>query len=373
MSTTVRLDPETRKRIDSIPFFSKIGKNFSDALRAVIGMGLHSFEENQLATLINQGTEWDICFIAQRHELGIQLSITEMNHILYNLNSLFPSKCLPRQKTIKSITDIFTSVIQSRCFSLHTDTLHIFKKKELLQNTDTSASSPLDIYAKIEEESLNLVKKVKKYENYLENRQGVLQAVKDMLDVLVFLSTPQDNHIPEINIFREIIAPHLSLLIKAAKWETAMKPGAKVIHLHSTDLFCKENAIEPMNNFKSENYWICVMVGESLETSTFICLKAKGVDFHINFYELDELLNLNELLSVSSPPLIMGSAILQGSTLRILLANDPKIDMKVKLFIRSASYDFTEKEWEELTDLLREIEENFAPQLSALRYQLGSY
>ena len=142
MLTSFRLDPELRQRVNGISFFSKFGKSFSEALRIIIGAGADYIEEKHLASIINVGSEYDIQCIAQKHELGLPLSLTEMNSILIEVGSALWSKILLSKETVKSISDLFTVIINSRCYALDNHTLHIFRKIQFIdKSTNFLASS----------------------------------------------------------------------------------------------------------------------------------------------------------------------------------------------------------------------------------------
>lgn len=373
MLTSFRLDPELRKRVNAISFFSKAGKSFSEALRVIIGVGINRFEEKYLASVINVDTEHDVQLIAQKHELGLPLSITEISSILREVSSALWSKILLSSETVKSISELFTIIINSRCYSLDNHTLHIFRKvqfiKEYINLSERQYEGPLDIYQTIERKSLDLVEKATKYESCLES-SSVKNSVEGMINILSYIATPQNKSLLDVNIFKETIQPYLSRLMQIAKWERALSSSRKVIHACSIDLFFKENNLETMQLFKSEKFGIWIMSEKDLQINASIRLETNRADFSINFYELSELLRINALLSLYSPSGQLGDKVIEGRTLRVFLA--PASPFEVKLFVRSASYEFTMPEWQEFCSLLSKLEHEFAPQLLALRTQLGS-
>lgn len=375
MLTSFRLDPELRKKISSISFFAKTGKSFSEALRIIIGTGINRFEEKYLASIINVEAEYDIQCIAQKYELGLPLSLTEISFILQEASSALWGKILLSSEAVKGVCELFTTVINSRCYSLDNHTLHIFRKAQFIDEyinlSERQYDGPLDTYRTIERKSLDLVEKATKHKSCLES-SSVKNSVEQMINILSYIASPHNKSLLDENIFKKMLQPYLSILIRIAKWERAnsVSKSKNVIHTCSTDLFYKEIKLEEMHCLKSDKFAIWLMANKDLQVNAFIRLENNRVDFHINFYELDELLRINALLRISSPPNQFGFKTIEGKTLRIFLAEDSPVE--VKLFVRSASYEFTMSEWQEFCSLLSQLEQEFALQLSALRNQLGS-
>lgn len=370
MLTSFRLDPDLRQRINIVYLFFKKGKNFSDTLRFLIELGLQRFEETQLASLINVGTDRDIQFIAQKNDLGIPLSMTEIAYLLEMSYSSIQDNAFLNQERVSQITDLFAFIVKNCCSFPQPYTLEIFKKNGFIEHKDSFSINHINFIKQIEEKTLSLIKNAKSQKTCLEDR-SVIQNVKDMLYILASLADPKENHLPESNIFREIITPYLPFFIRVAKWKLGINSARSVTHLISFDRFLSKNHIEREYFFQSDRYEICLTINRNLETKAYIKLKEKGVELQINFYELDELMNLVKLISSSLPS--QQNTIIEGTTLKMQLPADSKKGSKAIIHVRSSGYKFSSEEWDEFTNLLNKIEQNLSLQLAALQNQLGSY
>lgn len=338
-------------------------------LRTIISMGIDRFEKEELSTLINGGAEIDIRFIAQKHDLGMDVSIEEIDYLLQTVNHFFQIKMLPHFETITTLSHAFTAVIRSRCFKISDSILNLLKGEEFTEKGDICPLQPFASFQAFEERCLALETKVSNLANYTRNTSEVLQIVRSMVSVLAFLSAHRDTSLLDLREFKKAINPHIFLFIKIAKGGLNAHLKCQTVHCCTPFLLFQENKLKSFYEVETERYKFLLKISASLETKGLISLKQKGVSFSIDFYEFEELLNIISLFSPEkSPPLIC-----EGSKLTVLRLEEPKGSSKIKLLLHSNCFEFFWGEWEEFANFCKENEKELALPLSILRYQLGSY
>lgn len=130
-----------------------------------------------------------------------------------------------------------------------------------------------------------------------------------------------------------------------------------------------EHQITKNKVFSCDDVDISLFIDNSLTINVHLQLHKKGVIVFLTFYQLDELLKLGGMLSASS--CVVEDNMLNGNTLGLILTKEDG-NFSPTLVLPKLSCFFSAKEWKQFVGLLSTIEESFAIQLSALRYQLGS-
>ncbi|MGI4851406.1 MAG: hypothetical protein ACRYGR_05645 [Janthinobacterium lividum] len=371
MLTSFRLDPEFRQQLKSVSFFFNMGKNFSDTIRILSGIGLQHFQKNDLTSLINVMTQQNIQFIAQKHELGATLSIDEIYFVLCCVKSLLWRKVLFSSNTSQELTDLFELVLESECFTIDYDINAIFKRIQTSEDLKTDLSMDYnrnsgEDYQSIKHKGLKIIKQMRQYNSCLEN-DLVSYYLEKMVNFLTCITNPFPSILKDSKTFQNIIKPYLGTLIKAAKREKAFGSDP-VIHAGSFGVFLKQHNLKNMLIETSENYKIWIMIDDQLQTNASLFLNFETVNLRLNlsFYELDELLRINTLLQTSSLPAQPNGQFIKGTDVMLMIKDG------VYLTFTSASYDLKDSHWQELCHLLNKVEQTFSEQLLVLRAQLGS-
>ena len=355
--TSFRLNNELRQRIIKI---GGLGNNFSRSLNKIIALGFDRFEETRWNSLMNVDSERDIRFIAQRHEQGIPLSITEIHYVFQRVRAAFQGKIFLHPETVVSMNDLFIDCLKSRCFSSGLSTFFLFKEIGILEKDYDS------FHEEIDQVILNLKTDAHKI------CFSEISTVKHMADKIHFLTSvcdPKESHLTEVNIFKECVVPYLTSLIQIAKWQLGYQLRQKVVHSVNAQIFYRQRQIEPKVMLESEQHAISIFCGNYLSTKASLHLKSKGAEFCIGFYELDDLLKIGGVLHQPQPHFTknVNDGFKIEGTLRVdLLKNG------ADLFIGSSRYTFSSQEWADFGSLLLKVENEYGEKLKALRYQLGS-
>ena len=255
MLTAVRIDQNLKNRISTLPFLSSNVKSFSHALRYLMDLGLQTFDQS--VSLVNNGVESDIRFIAQKYDLGDQLSDAEVFFLLGSVESAL-ARSFIHQETMNVLSEAFSSFIKSRCYAANHHTIHVFKKFNLrkiaLENkVGSDAITSLlsrGFYQRMEEVAEAFQSKLLLHPSPLRD-YSIIEPLRAFASCLTYFSQDKGEHILSPLAFRQALKPYLSSFIQIAKGGKVWidQPQIPPFHTVSQKLFAHQHGLEKPFHF----------------------------------------------------------------------------------------------------------------------------
>jgi len=386
MLTAVRIDQNLKNRISTLPFLSSNVKSFSHALRYLMDLGLQTFDQS--LSLVNNETESDIRFIAQKHDLGDQLSDAEITFLLSSVVSAIYGRSFLHQETMETLSEAFLSFVKSRCYAANHHTMHAFKKFNLVEiafehKVGSDAITSLlsrGFYRRMEEVAETFQSKVLLHPCPLRDN-SIIEPLRAFANCLAYFSQDKSEHILSPLAFRQALQPYLSSFIQIAKGsfyrkEIGGQSENPPFHAPSQKLFAHQHGLEKPFYFSSKSY-NCHVFANDLENilASFIFEK-KGATLSVGFSAFDDLLEMacyiDRFSSATEKPRETDALKLETSDLTFLWSLSSKEKPTSILMTKTSSFMLDSEESQEFIEFLLGISDEFSAPLDVLRYQLGS-
>ncbi|OJW47173.1 MAG: hypothetical protein BGO67_03605 [Alphaproteobacteria bacterium 41-28] len=386
MLTAVRINQNLKNRISTLPFLSSNVKSFSHALRYLVDLGLKTFD-NSLG-LINKGTETNIRFIAQKHDLGDQLSDTEIFFLLSSVESALSARSFVHQETMHTLSEAFASFVKSRCYAANHHTIHIFKKFNLVSialEDKVGGDAVVSLlsrgfYQCMEEVAETFKSKLQASPCPLKD-YSLIEPLKAFVSCLAYFSQGKGEHILSPLAFRQALQPYLTSFIQIAKGafhreEVGGQTGNPPYHTVSQKLFVHQHELEKPFHFRSTSYSCHVFANDLDNVQASFVFEKKGATLSLGFSAFDDLLEMARYIarfSFSKAQLNeRGSIKFETSKLSFLWDSEVQEKISALLRAKGSSFMLDSEETQEFIEFLVRISEEFNEPLKALRYQLGS-
>ncbi len=390
MLTAIRIDTDLKNRINSLPLLSQNVKSFSHSLRYLLDLGLQTFDQS--LGLINEGTEKDIRFIAQKHDLGERLSEGEMTFLLVSAASPLLSRSFLHLETMTVLTDVFLSFVKSRCYAPADTVIHLFKKFDL-GSLPSEEFDPLRFGGPLSQRQMSshdFYERMDEVENAFKSKLGAdpcpvtnplfIAPLRDFMCFLTSILYDKGANILSPLAFQQVLQPYLTTLIQIAKYNSYQEKEAArecpPYHTVSQKLFAHQQGLEKPLSVESKSYTCHLWAHDLKKVFTTFVFNQKDATLSLDFPAFDDLLEMAHAINRFS------SARLKSKEKQILRFDAPglsfvwnsdetKNGMSV-LMAQQSSFMFDHEEVQDFITFLLTIEDKFKEQLKALRYQLGS-
>ncbi len=387
MLTAIRIDTTLKNRINSLPLLSSNVKSFSHSLRYLLDLGLQTFDQS--LGLINEGTEKDIRFIAQKHDLRERLSEGEMTFLLVSAASPLLSRSFLHLETMTVLTDLFLSFVKSRCCSPSERILHFFKKFDL--NPLTSGEfDPTAFGGRLSQNSHDFYERMDAVANTFKARLLAdpcpvtnplfIAPLRDFMCFLTSLLYDKGANILSPLVFQQALQPYLTTLIQIAKYNSHQEKEAArecpPYHTVSQKLFVHQHGLEKPLSVESKSYTCHLWTHDLRQVFASFVFNKKDATLSLDFPTFDDLLEMahtiNRFSSVHQKA--KEKAILRFDVpgLSFVWNSDETKNGVSRLIAQQSSFMFDHEEVQEFITFLLKVSDQFKEQLKALRYQLGS-
>jgi hypothetical protein len=372
--TAIRLDLQTRNRINAMPLISG-KKNFSDTLRMLIGIGINSFESN--IGSLNANAPTNIRYIAQKIEFGELLSPTEISHIFHSINSGLYRHSTPRPHLVETICTIFTDAIENQAIIENKETEAILAEQKFLihkNGPDSDTSSFFDLI-----KSSPSFCRIKNFTQKPEPALAMKIITMDMERILRTLSSLMTfdwEFIKDKTGFYNLVKPHLPQLVTAAKRCQDAPESSVPVHYVFNKEEIKNNNLEKTLSVHEKNYRLTLIFSEIHDVKILMMFKEKDFGINLTFYEVDDILKAVHYASfiLKQKP---GSVFedwphiqTQSASLYLNFQNEGNY---VELRKGGISIYFTEPQWKGFADFCAKIEHEHSKHINFFRNQHGSF
>lgn len=333
--------------------------------------------------LSNEDIERDLLGIAQKHDLGDQLSDDEIAYLLGCVESALYGHSFLHLETLHNLSDAFTSFVKSRCYAANHHTIHIFKKFNLVdvafgEKAGGEATVSLlsrGFYQCMEEVAEDFQAKIQVHPCPLED-STLIEPLKAFVSCLSYFSQGTGDHILSSLAFREALQPYLGAFIQMAKTSVVNEEGKVLFHTENPDLFVQEHGLEKPFFFQSKNLHCHIWANDLKNVFATFIFEKKGATLSLRFSAFDDLLEMGKytdrFTALKKQTKEKESLLLETQGLSFLWSSEGKNKISGLLRIPNVSFMLDDEETEAFISILLEVSDQFKEPLKALRSQLGN-
>jgi len=338
--------------------------------------------------LPNEGIERDLRGIAQKHDLGDQLSDDEIAYLLGCVGSALSGRSFLHLETLHTLSSAFTSFVKSRCYAANHHTIHIFRKFNLVdvafggEEGGEAVVSLLSrgFYQCMEEVAEEFQAKLQVHPCPLED-PTLIGPLKAFVSCLSYFFQGTGDHILSSLSFREALEPYLGAFIQMAKISIVNEKGKLTLfHTENPDLFVEEHGLEKPFFFHSKNLLCHIWANDLKKVFATFIFEKKGATLSLRFSAFDDLLEMGKYVDrmtiskkkTKEQTKEKDSLLLETQELSFLWSSEGKNKIPALLRTPNVSFMLDGEETEEFISFLLEVSDQFKKPLKALRSQLGS-